>query len=572
MQREPPGAYGFPIGGVFRAALDAVIVMSADGLVVDWNPAAETMFGYARTEAIGTELADMVIPQRLRERHRSALARYVTTGQATILDRRMEVAGLDAGGREFPVELTITRVPDVDPPLFAGFLRDLSAAKQAEADRIRLETRLAFLAEASAVLDRSLELDETLERLAGLTVPILADLCVIDVVERGSIDAVAAAARSPESARALREVRHRFPLHPAGPHPVAEVLRTGQTVLLPAMTSAYLDDIARGPEHRRLMERLRYRSAIVTPLVSRGRKLGALSVLRMEGSATYGPEDEMLAVELARRAGVAVDNARLYEETRHVAATLQESLLPRSLPQPFGSRVVARYRPAVAAHQIGGDFYDAFEIDEATYGIVIGDVCGKGAEAAALTALARYAIRGAASRDPDPGSVLSAVNETVHRDQGPDGRFLTAIYATASPADGALRLEVAAAGHPRPIVLRADGTAVPMSVGGTALGILRVVHFEVVPVVLKRGEMLVLYTDGVTDAGAPERLLTERDVASVVAASAIRDPDAVAGLLESTALSSGVQRDDLAVLAIAYNGTAPEAGSTTEANAAGAYG
>jgi PAS domain S-box-containing protein len=124
---------GFPPGGVFKAAVDAVVVMSFDGHVQDWNPAAERMFGYSRDTALGRELAELIIPHALRDRHRAALARYVETGQATILDRRLELFGLRADGKLIPVELTVTRVPDVDPPLFAGFVRNQSAGAGAAA-------------------------------------------------------------------------------------------------------------------------------------------------------------------------------------------------------------------------------------------------------------------------------------------------------------------------------------------------------------------------------------------------------------------------------------------------------
>ncbi len=122
----PPG-HGFPAGGVFRAAVDAVVVMGADGHVRDWNPAAERTFGYSHEEAVGRELADLIIPHALRDQHRSALARYLETGEPSILDRRLDLFALRSDHSLFPVELTVTRVPDTEPPLFAGFVRSRSA-------------------------------------------------------------------------------------------------------------------------------------------------------------------------------------------------------------------------------------------------------------------------------------------------------------------------------------------------------------------------------------------------------------------------------------------------------------
>lgn len=121
---EPAGAGdGFPAGGVFKAAVDAVIVMSIDGIVADWNPAAERMFGYTHAEAVGRELAGTIIPPALRAQHRDGLARYRETGKSKIIDKRLALFGIDRRGSVIPIELTVTRIPDTQPPLFAGFIR-----------------------------------------------------------------------------------------------------------------------------------------------------------------------------------------------------------------------------------------------------------------------------------------------------------------------------------------------------------------------------------------------------------------------------------------------------------------
>jgi PAS domain S-box-containing protein len=131
---EQPGVpgHGFPVGGVFKASVDGVVVMSADGSVRDWNPAAEALFGYSHDEAVGRELAGLIIPEALRERHRRSLARFVETGEATIIGRRLELFALRANGSLVQVELTVTIVPDSDPILFAGFVRDQSGGEPLE--------------------------------------------------------------------------------------------------------------------------------------------------------------------------------------------------------------------------------------------------------------------------------------------------------------------------------------------------------------------------------------------------------------------------------------------------------
>jgi PAS domain S-box-containing protein len=130
---EPPSGHAFPRGGVFNAAVDAVVIIAADGFVIDWNPAAERMFGYARDEALGRELADLIIPEEFQGAHRQALARWRGDGEpeATILGRRLELHGCRSDRTSFPIELTVSRIGEARPPLFVGFLRDLSAAEPA---------------------------------------------------------------------------------------------------------------------------------------------------------------------------------------------------------------------------------------------------------------------------------------------------------------------------------------------------------------------------------------------------------------------------------------------------------
>ena len=125
---------GFPPGAVFLAAHDAVVVIDGAGVVRDWNPSAETLLGYAREEAVGREMAELIIPAPLRDAHRSGLRRYLQTVESRIIDRRLELTALQRDGSEVPVELSVTRLPDVDPPLFAGFIRDLRDRSRTQRD------------------------------------------------------------------------------------------------------------------------------------------------------------------------------------------------------------------------------------------------------------------------------------------------------------------------------------------------------------------------------------------------------------------------------------------------------
>src|SRR3954449_12965088 len=234
--------------------------MDGDGMVRDWNPSAEDLFGFSWNEAVGRELAELIIPPAYRSAHRAAFTRYLETRQAVILDKRLQLSALHQEGHEFAVELTITCVPDVEPPLFAGFVRPLLPVAGGDSETARLQQRLAFLAHAGLMLDISLDLEETMRRLVGLTVPELAELAVIDLhADDGSIrGGVAATGSDPANATLLEQMRHDHPLDAAGQHPVAEVMRTGRSVLLPEMSAESLRQFAEGDEHYELMMRLRY--------------------------------------------------------------------------------------------------------------------------------------------------------------------------------------------------------------------------------------------------------------------------------------------------------------------------
>jgi GAF domain-containing protein len=186
---------------------------------------------------------------------------------------------------------------------------------------------IALLVETGAVLSSSLDLATTMRRVAQLTIPALADLCVIDLCNReGAISELAAASTDPERARGLERLRSRFPLDPSGAHPVARVIRSGEAVLMAEMSHELLRSFAQGSEHAGFMLENRYRSAIVAPLTARGRTLGALSTLRFADSEPYDQGELQLVSELARRAALAIDNAQLFSDVQAVEQRLDAVL------------------------------------------------------------------------------------------------------------------------------------------------------------------------------------------------------------------------------------------------------
>lgn len=211
--------------------------------------------------------------------------------------------------------------------------------------------------------------------------------------------------------------------------------------------------------------------------------------------------------------GLASDNARLYDEQRHIAETLQLGLLPQHLDAPVGVAVAARYWPAGSANLIGGDFYDMFAVADDRWAIAIGDVCGKGIEAAALTGLARHTLRAAARNSSSPTEVLQAVHHAL-REHRP-ATFCTACFAFMSPlVGGGYRLELSLGGHPQPLLRHADGRIEPVGNLGMLLGMIEpTLSSTVVDVV--PGDTLVMYTDGLTDAPA-EKAVSVDELSSLL--------------------------------------------------------
>jgi PAS domain S-box-containing protein len=534
------------------ASLDAIVSMSAGGRVVEFNAAAERIFGYRAEEALGQEMAELIVPPALREMHRAGLSRYLETGEARVLDRRLEIMGMRADGSELPVELTIRRADIDGPPLFTGFIRDITARKRREAfDR--------FLAEAGALLGASLDVEETLESVTRLAVPAIADWCAVDLVsDTGTLRRVAAAHADPSKTELAYELARRWPGSLEDPGGFGLVIRTGEPEFyeeLPEDSWAYLD-----AEYQGIVKSLGLRSLVIVPLPSpTGRTLGGLALVTAESGRLFDEQDVGLALELGRRCAVAIDNARLYEERSRIADTLQRSLLPADLPEVPGMALDARFRPAGEGIEMGGDFYDVFPLGDERWAVVLADVCGKGPDAAALTALVRYTVRAVAMHEHAPDRVLTLLNEAILRHRG-DDRFCSAVFATLETRPDGARVELASGGHPPPLILRADGYVEAACGSGLLLGLWPDPDVETEGVDLRPGDALIFYTDGVTDARAPDRILSTSDLARLVGSCAGRGATATADAIESVVTEAPAEpRDDLALLVVSVDAATPAA-------------
>jgi PAS domain S-box-containing protein len=416
----------------------------------------------------------------------------------------------------------------------------------------RVQLAEAFMAEASRVLASSMDYGETLQRIARLAVPQLADWCAVDVLaENGELELVAVHHSDPSRVAFARELSraYRPALHDAGG--VAEVVRSGRARLFADVDADVLAAYARDQRHLELLAQIGAKAVIIVPLAAPARTLGAITLVSAESGRRLTDADLAVAVRLGRRAGTAVESARLYTARTRIAHALEAALLPEALPQPPGFRIDCRYRAAGELNDVGGDFYDVIAYGEDSWLLAIGDVCGKGPRAAGVTALARHTLRAAAMLGQTPPAMLATLHEALRR-QPSGAEMCTACVVAAQRTDGGARLTVTLAGHPQPLLIDDDGGCTQVGAPGTLLGVVDPVNVREVDVEMRAAQTLLLYTDGLAEAGRAETQLEDEQLFELCAHAARTE---FAGLLErleqlALARAGGRLRDDIALLAL----------------------
>jgi integral membrane sensor domain MASE1/anti-sigma regulatory factor (Ser/Thr protein kinase) len=251
-------------------------------------------------------------------------------------------------------------------------------------------------------------------------------------------------------------------------------------------------------------------------------------------------------------AAVITERRRVEDTVEYIAEQLQESLLPSSLPEIPGVEAEVEFRPAGERHRVGGDFYDLFPGDDRSWAVLVGDVCGKGASAAAVTGLARYTLRAGAVRETRPSRTLALLNDAILRQRAPN-EFCSVAFARLEPNGAAgVRATVSSGGHPLPLVLRSDGTVETVGAHGTLLGVVPDPVLRDEAVDLGAGDALVLYTDGLTDAYAPERIVTTDDLAAMLEGCRGQPASEIARRVTESVLDEHERepRDDIALLVL----------------------
>jgi PAS domain S-box-containing protein len=461
----------------------------------------------------------------------------------------------DPGGKAVGLvgmTLDVTRQRRVTSEAAAVRAAERRATAQAQAAR----RRVSMLARAAGLLDIPLDLDATLQEVADLAIGVLAEWCTVDLIGGGRVHHAAVAHREPAMVATARSVMERFPQDPDEPT-LQHLLHTLEPLYVPVFDDEALEASVSDPEHLRMLRQFEISSYLVVPLVADGEGVGIMTLVACQGRRLEA-DDVDLAVELGRRAGSAVEKARLYSELRETTRVLQTTLMPPSLPEIPGVTLSAHYQSGTAGLDIGGDFYDVFRTGRDRWWIVLGDACGKGPAAAALTAEARYSLHVLAPDTDDPAQVLERLNEVLNAVDR-EGRFISMVLLTfvaptgqESSAGTGLRLQLASAGHPPPLLRRCGGGVESLTSQGTVVGVLPQVDLESISVDLARGDTLLLYTDGATEArDADGHELGEATLREILRQHG-GGPDLADRLAAAVLTRAGTEpQDDMALLTLA---------------------
>ena len=413
-------------------------------------------------------------------------------------------------------------------------------------DQKRAERHGAFLGEVSDVLASSLDYQQTLRNVAQLAVPDIADWCAVDLFdEDGHRHPVALAHVDPARLKLAEELRQYEPERSDPDQGLGLVYRTGEPILYEAIGDEMLVQAAVDDRHLELLRAVGFRSAAIVPMRLGRKTLGAMTLVSAESRRVLDRFDLELAQQIASRAAVAIENSRLYSERSAIAHTLQQSLLPGQLPEIPGYELSSMYLPAVEGSEVGGDFYDVWQVKD-SWLIVVGDVTGKGVQAAALTSLVRHTIRAASEYEHSPAALLARVDAALRNE--PQTSICTALCARLTGD----QLTIAVGGHPLPLSLKADRVG-EVGEHGALLGGFEQASWREVTLEIEPGTALICYTDGVTDA-------TDRDgtrmglkrLKATLARSTERGP---ASVIENLAraieeFQTGEPADDTAVLVL----------------------
>ncbi len=581
-----PGGDGRALSGLHsdRRLLHAIFtgtpvplyVVDHDGTVLRANTAAAELLGVGPGYATGKSLAALVDPP-VRAALRSQLAAAARTGASTRLscgmladtglvrcqleirtlsvrgdvDRLLVMVTPDkAAGTAGKPALTAAKTPR-RPGATAASATGAGAGAADTGDAAAVATsarRLDLLASAARQLLESSTISESvlLQRLARLLSAGLATWAIVDVRRRGQLRRhYVAGPDGPGSA----SLTHAAAAADPGPGSVPDqVFESGQTLVLTHVD----DDKALGqPEDGPpLLAILGGASVLAVPMTDGSRRFGVLTLIRRADEGQFSMGDAALAEEIGALLGLAIAARRMLRQRTETADALRASLLPHVLKPVPGVEIASAHLAPTRGREVGGDFYDVYPTPGG-WGVAIGDVCGKGEDAAAATAAARHAIRVLAHSTSDPADVLRGAND-IMLDEEFGGRFVTASAAHLSWRDGTLRVVLANAGHPAPVIIRPDGRTEQVPGGGVPLGIFPDPEPATVELELSDGDVLFCYTDGLADARSPQATYLEDSLADCLTQMAGRRAADIVSDMRKVVLefSENVLHDDLTMLVL----------------------
>ncbi|MFF6877600.1 MULTISPECIES: SpoIIE family protein phosphatase [unclassified Streptomyces] len=482
-----------------------IAVFDNDLRWVGVNPALERINGVPEEAVLGRRLGE-VLPG-LDVATIEARMRHVLETGRPLLDQQT-VGRTAADVRERAYSESYHRIEDTDGRVLglAMAVLDVTERQQAAAEVAQARQHLSVIADAGMKIGTTLDLQQTARELAGVVVPHLADLAAVDVLESvvasGTITPVSGGAPAEFRALAVAAGYPTDAIHAADPvgevatygssRVITQCVRSARPVLIERVDGKMLRRLARDSRAAQALHEAGAHSYLALPLVARGKVLGTLSLYRTVNERPFDDRDQVLASELAARAAICIDNARLYGRERGTALTLQRSLLPSTPAEREGLDIAARYRPALS--EVGGDWYDVLPLGPGRTALVVGDVMGKGVQAAAIMGQLSTATRALARLDLPPAELLRHLDDIA----GSLGDAIaTCVYAVCDLERGTC--ELSSAGHLPPVLAGTDGSAklldvpsgVPLGVGGVAFGTLEV---DLAP-----GSLLALYTDGLVE-------------------------------------------------------------------------
>jgi PAS domain S-box-containing protein len=531
---------------VLDGAPDAFVSLDRDGVIKAWNSAAERLFGWSASEAIGVPFRSLVTPEEFRERHDERRLALIDVPQV-VATQRYDTEFIRRDGTRFPAEATVSKIEIKGEPFISGFIRDVSERERRQQERETLLREQAARAEAERVaelvsgmqllVDAALAhrtLDDILEdlilRVRGVLQADAATILLADDDEQLSLAASSVLGASEDDDE-------------EDPEPTAladgfagRVARAREAMLAHDPEPADLPDPALG--------RLEVESLIGVPLLAENAVIGVL-VAASVAPRRFSSEDLAVLRLAADRVALAIEHARVYEREHRIAVTLQHSLLPAELPEVPGLLVAARYLPAATEADVGGDWYDVIPTPTGGLGLVMGDVAGKGLAAASMVSRLRSALRAYALEGHEPARVIEQLNRLVWT-EARDSQMATLLYMVVEPGES--RIDWVNAGHPAPLLVNGGGA--PRYLEGdpsVPLGVLPFPSYETVTSTMEPGSSLLLFTDGLIER--PGELI-DNGMAELAArvSEAPDDPEAVCDHLLATLVPSSGATDDVAIL------------------------